>query len=269
MFVTVGDLTLHADRQGPADAPALVLLHSLGTTLHLWDPQMAALRSRYRVVRLDMRGHGLSEGPQGPYSLDDLSDDVIAAVDALGVGSFFVAGVSVGGMIAQHLAAHHPRRVRGIVVVDSSMVTALPAMWHERAAAVRREGLGPQVEQIVSRWVTPAFAADPATQGLRTMLARTTVEGFAGCAEAIAGADLRDSAANVACPALILVGDQDLSTPWQMADDMAAALRGTLRVIPGAAHIPNPERPAELAEMMLTFLDQVSRPLALERGIAQ
>ncbi|NUB04891.1 alpha/beta fold hydrolase [Azospirillum sp. Vi22] len=258
MFIRPRNTNIHIHVQGPQDGPPVLLLHSLGTNHHVWDPQAEVLARRFRVIRPDMRGHGLSEAPPGPYGMEDLADDAFAVLDALGVGRCFVGGVSIGGMIAQTMALKAPHRVGGLVLVDTSMATAVPAMWRERAGQVRASGIAPFADAITARWVTQGFAGSPEMQGLRTMLHQTAAEGFAGCAEALATADLSARVGDIAVPSLVIVGDQDQSTPVAAAQALCAALKGTLVVLPDAAHIPNLEQPARLADTMLRFLSAQS-----------
>lgn len=259
MFLKLGETTFHVDVCGPDDAAVLVLLHSLGTCLQLWDAQAARLSARFRVVRIDMRGHGLSSASREPFSLDDLASDVLAILDRLGVDRFAVAGVSIGGMIAQVLAAAAPERVERAVFVDTSMVTASPSAWRQRAEIIRRKGLSPFVEEIVARWVTSGFQSDATTDVLKTMLLRTSVDGFAHCAEALAEADF-SGVRDRSVPVLVVVGDQDVSTPPEAAQALAEARGGQVIVLPGAAHIPNFERADELSDAIETFLDTNSVP---------
>src|SRR5215212_4391311 len=144
--------------EGPADAPVVVLSNSLGATRGMWDPQVPALAERFRVVTYDTRGHGASPAPQGPYSLDDLVDDVVALLDRLGVGRAHVAGLSLGGMIGMRLAAREPSRVSRLAVLCTS-ATPDPQAFLARARAVRAEGTAPLAPGIVSRWLTPPYAA--------------------------------------------------------------------------------------------------------------
>lgn len=254
MFVTIATGTFHVNIQGPSGVPTLVLLHSLGTNLHLWDPQAEILAGHCRIVQIDLRGHGLSDAPPGSYTMDGLASDVLSILDELGIADFAVAGVSIGGMIAQCLATLAGARVRALLLVDTSLVTSAPEMWRERAEAVRRNGISPLADAIISRWVTTDFLGSAAAAGMRTMLLRTPTEGFAGCAEAIATADLTQRTSAIRLPALIVVGDQDVSTPPDLAEALCSALDGSMKVLVGAAHIPNLEQPQQLAEAMLSFL---------------
>lgn len=142
MFIRPLKLTQHVDVQGPENATTLILLHSLGTDLHLWDLQMPRLTERYRVVRLDIRGHGLSAVNALPFSMSDLADDVISVLDHLKINTFYVAGVSIGGTIAQWIGFKLPERVLGMVIIDTSLVNAAPpSVWRARAEDVFQHGL--------------------------------------------------------------------------------------------------------------------------------
>jgi len=255
MFVKAGDLDVHVQVSGPPGAPALLLLHSLGTTGHIWDAQAEALAHGWRVIRPDLRGHGLTTVTPGPYSIEGLARDALAVLDALGVGRAHVAGISIGGLVAQALAAEAPARVRSLMLLDTALAIPPPATWHERATIVRGQGMAPLVEPVAARWVTPAALQAPFTQGLRAMLRRTDPEGYAGAAEAIAAADLTASTRRLRLPTLILVGDGDQSTPISSAEALRDAIPGArLQVIPDAAHIPTVERPEAVTAAMKAFL---------------
>jgi 3-oxoadipate enol-lactonase/4-carboxymuconolactone decarboxylase len=263
MFISIttpdGPLNVHVRIGGPAGAPVLVLLHSLGTNQGVWDAQAAALGGMFRVVRPDMRGHGLTETTPGPYTMEGLAADVLALMDALGVEQAHVGGISIGGMIAQSLAAMAPERVQSLVLCDTAMTIPTRQSWAERAAAVRAGGMAAVADTVLARWVTPDFLGEPAAFGLRAMLLRTDPEGYAACAEAIGGADLRASTGQLRLPALVLVGDQDVSTPPSSAQALAEAIPGAeLMVLEDAAHIPTVQQPRAVAEAMRGFLAPVA-----------
>jgi 3-oxoadipate enol-lactonase/4-carboxymuconolactone decarboxylase len=259
MIVDAGGLDVHVRIDGPPGAAPLLLLHSLGTSQHVWDAQAEVLAQSFRVIRPDLRGHGLSGLTPGPYSMAGLAQDQLALLDALGVASAHVAGISVGGMIAQAMAHAAPERVRSLLLVDTAMAIPPPETWRERAVLVRAEGVGAVAEAVMGRWVTPGFAAAPQARFLRAQLLRTPAEGYAATAEAIAAADLSAAAAKITLPTLVLVGDQDAATPLSSAEALAAAIAGaTLTVIAGAAHLPTAEKPAEVTAAMLGFLTQPS-----------
>ncbi len=255
MFLRIQDVTVHVQIDGPQVAPALLLLHSLGTDGRVWEPQAAALADRFRVIRPDMRGHGLSGTTAGPGSMARFAQDVVAVLDALGIGQAHVGGLSIGGLVAQQLAATAPARVASLVLADTAMVIPPPGFWRERAAIVRTQGMAAIAEAVVARWVTAASLDAPATQGLRTMLLRTDPEGYAAAAEAIAAADLTASTSRLRVPSLVIVGAEDLATPPDAAAALAAAIPGAQLVrIEGAAHIPTYEQAAAVTAAMYRFL---------------
>ncbi len=255
MFVRVRDLDCHVQLSGAADAPRLVLLHSLGTNLHVWDAQAEALSDSFRVIGPDLRGHGLTSVTPGPYSIAEMAQDVLALLDALEITAAHVAGLSIGGLIAQSLAAQAPERLRSLVLCDTAMSIPPPENWRNRAAAVRRDGMAPVVEGVVARWITDGFQNDVAAHGLRAMLRRTDPEGYAGSAEAIADCDLSATTRQIKLPTLVIVGDQDVATPPAAAEAMRDAIAGaTLIVLPGLSHIPTVQGPDAVTGAMKSFL---------------
>jgi 3-oxoadipate enol-lactonase/4-carboxymuconolactone decarboxylase len=255
MFVRASNLNAHVQIDGPAGAPALLLLHSLGTSLHVWDAPAAVLRADLLVIRPDLRGHGLSEVTKGPYTIDGMAQDMLTLMDALGVEVAHVGGISIGGMIAQAMAAAAPARVASLILVDTAMAIPPPETWQERAGTVRSQGIAAIEEAVMARWVTPGFRASPAAQGLRAMLLRTDPEGYAAAAEAIGAADLSARTPKLRGPALILVGEHDQATPLASADALREALLdSTLEVVPHAAHIPIVEQPEAVTAAIRRFL---------------
>ncbi|CAM3664408.1 alpha/beta fold hydrolase [Xenorhabdus thuongxuanensis] len=255
MFIRPLKLTQHVDVQGPEKATTLILLHSLGTDLHLWDLQMPRLTERYRVVRLDIRGHGLSAVDAQPFSMSDLADDVVAVLDHLKINSFYIAGVSIGGTIAQWIGFKLPKRVLGMVIIDTSLVNAAPpSLWRARAEDVFQHGLEHLENGIISNWVTSKFIDSPETDGLRQMLRRTTVEAFSGCSLAIADTDLT----NMQIPdvrAVVVRGAEDKLTPQDYAQRLANKRNAELHIIPGASHLPNFEQPDALTDEIISFIE--------------
>lgn len=255
MFLRCNGVTVHVQVDGPADAPTLLLLHSLGTDGRVWDPQAAALADRFRVIRPDMRGHGLTGTTPGPGSIAQFAQDALAVLDALGAARAHVGGLSIGGLVAQALAAAAPGRVASLILADTALAIPPPAFWRERAGIVRAQGMTAIAEAVVSRWVTPAALTMPETDGLRAMLLRTDPEGYAAAAEAIAEADLTGSTTHLRLPALVLVGTQDLATPPAAAAALAAAIPGAaLTEISGAAHIPTYEQAEAVTTAIRRFL---------------
>jgi 3-oxoadipate enol-lactonase len=242
---------------GPADAPVVVLSNSLGATRAMWDPQVPALAERYRVVTYDTRGHGASPAPAGPYTLDDLVDDVLALLDRLGAERAHVAGLSLGGMTALRLAAREPRRVHRLAVLCSSAKTE-PQGFLDRAAAARAEGTASFAPTVVSRWLTPGYAAahPDLVAGLEAMVAGADDEGYAACAEVVGGVDLRADLGRISAPTLVVSGGEDPALPPEHQRLIADGIAGAelLTVSPGA-HLANLEQPLQVSAALLGHFD--------------
>lgn len=248
---------------GPADAPVVVLHASLGSSLAMWEPQVAALAERFRVVRYDLRGHGGSPRPPGPYTLADLAADVTTLLDHLGVERAHHVGLSLGGMVTMQLAATAPARVDRIVLCCTAAHLPPAQRWHDRAATVRAEGVRAVADAVVDRWLTDGLTArDPAlVERLLAMVLRTSDEGYAGCCEAIGAMDLRDDVASITAPTLLVVGDQDPATPREHAEVIAAGVADARIVTVGpAAHLANVEQPDAVTRHILTHLDRRGQP---------
>ena len=255
MFVRVEDIDVHLQLSGAAGGEALLLLHSLGTQGAIWEAQATAFAERYRVLRPDFRGHGLTSVTPGPYAVETLTRDMLALLDRLSIAQAHVAGVSLGGLVGQSLATLAPGRVRSLILIDTALSLPPAQTWRDRAAAVRSQGIEPLVEAIVARWVTAESLATPEANGLRAMLRRTDPEGYAAAAEAVGAADLTSGASAIRAPSLVLVGDQDAATPKTSAEALSRAIAGArLEVIQNAAHIPTVERPQEVTASMVRFL---------------
>jgi len=254
-FIEVRGVATHIAVDGPPGAPAVLLIHSLGASLRIWDAQAERLSRGFRVVRFDLRGHGLSEVAAGRCTIEDLADDALAVLDACGIATAHIAGVSIGGMIAQALAARAPARTASLILCDTALALPPPEMWRTRAATVRAEGVAAIADATLARWVTPAFLASPRGRGLRTLLLRTHAEGYAAAAEALGLADLSRSTPELRVPTLVLVGEHDPSTPVAAAEALRDAIPGArLAVIPRAMHLPMVERPDEVNDALLDFL---------------
>jgi len=262
-FIAPRGLNLHIAVDGPPGAPAMLLMHSLGTNLHVWDAQVASLARGLRVVRFDLRGHGLSEAGPGPCTIEDLAADALAVMDACGVAVAHVVGVSMGGMIAQAVAAQAPARVTSLVLCGTAMAIPPPEMWRTRAATVRAEGIAAVADGTLARWVSPAYLTSPTGRGLRAMLLRTDRAGYAAAAEALAIADLSRSTPALRVPALVIVGELDPSTPVATAEALRDAIPGAqLVVIPGTMHLPLVEQPDAVTEAIRGFLTPRDADLA-------
>src|SRR4051794_37977247 len=154
---TASLVPLHHRLDGPADAPLLVLAPSLGTTLDLWEPQLAAFCARFRVLRIDHRGHGESPLPPQGATVELLARDIEALLDGLAVQRASLCGLSLGGAVCLQVAASAPERVDRLVLACTSARFGEQAPWRERARVVRAEGVGAVADEVVGRWFTPGF----------------------------------------------------------------------------------------------------------------
>ncbi|RZQ65830.1 3-oxoadipate enol-lactonase [Amycolatopsis suaedae] len=237
---------LHHVADGPPDAGVLVLGPSIGTDTGLFDAQVAELAGRWRTVRFDLRGHGRSPVPPGPYDVAGLAGDVVELLDGLGVARCHYLGVSLGGAIGQWLAVHHPDRLISLTVCASAARFPNPGSWPARAATVREQGTGAMVASRTGTWFTPEFARrrPDETRRLLDMLRTTPAEGYAACCEAIGTFDIRAGLPHVTVPTLVLAGAEDPATTVDTVREIADAIPGAeFAVVPGAAHLPNAERP--------------------------
>jgi 3-oxoadipate enol-lactonase len=254
--LAIGAAHISYEIDGPADAPVLLLSHSLGTTRDLWQPQLAAFASVYRVVRYDTRGHGQSCVPRGEYALDHLGRDAIAVLDAVGASRAHVVGLSLGGLTAMWLGVHAPDRVDRLVLANTAARIGTPERWDERMAQARAEGMPAIAAAVVGRWFSDGFRArHPETCAhYQRMVASCSAQGYAGCCAVLRDADLRDDIRRITAPTLIIAGEWDVATPLADADLMRTRIsRSTLVTLP-AAHLSSAEQPAAFTDAVLDFL---------------
>lgn len=243
---------------GPEQSSVLVLSNSMGTTLAMWDQQLAALTRHLRVLRYDHRGHGASEAPPGPYRVEELGRDLLGLLDDLGLDRVSFCGLSLGGMVGMWLAAHAPDRIDRLALCCTA-ATVKSEVYLERAAKVRAGGTGSVAAEVADRWFTPAFrrAAPHQVERAVAMLLATSEEGYAGCCEALAAMDLRAGLPAITAPTLVIAGADDLATPPARAEAIVAAIpTARLEVVAGAAHLANIEQPEQLTRLLLDhFID--------------
>jgi 3-oxoadipate enol-lactonase/4-carboxymuconolactone decarboxylase len=259
MFVQLGDIAVHAQVAGPASAPAVLLLNSLSTDLHMWDPQVEVLARHHRVIRMDMRGHGLTGVTAGPYDMALLARDARALLEALGVRRAHVGGCSIGGRIAMQLAMDAPDRVASLMLVDTALQFGTPDIWQQRMATARAGGMAPLADATIARWVRdPSLAS---SRALKRMVLTTDPEGYAGACAALSDCRAEQVIGKLNLPTLIVVGEHDQGTPVAAAEAIRDAIPGSkLHVLSEAAHIPNFERAAALNALMLAHLEPLTRP---------
>ena len=250
---------VHAVVTGREGAPVVLLSNSLGSTHRMWDAQISILETHFQVVRYDTRGHGDSPVPEGPYSIDDLADDVIALMDRLGVERAHLVGLSLGGMTVMRIASRNPERVQRIALLCTGAQLPPSQAWTDRAALVREQGSPAVAGAVVERWFTPGYldTHPDKRSAFEAMIGSTPAEGYAGCCEAIAKLDLREELSTISAPTLAIAGADDPATPPAKLEEIVAAIPGaTLLTVPKSAHLANVEQPDIITPSLIEHLEQ-------------
>ena len=263
MKIKANGIDMSYSLDGPAGAPVVTLSHSLATDFSMWDPQLDALRARYRVLRYDTRGHGGTDVPAGGYTLEQLADDARALLAALGIARTHWVGLSMGGMIGQTIALKSPEIFQSLVLADTS--SRIPAeakpLWQERIATAEKQGMEPLVAPTIARWFTPPFieSRKDVVDRVRQMIRATPPKGYAGCCHAIAALDLTDRLPGVTLPTQIIVGAEDQGTPVAASQAMHERIKGSqLEIIKSASHLSNLEQPEIFTRALVGFLGSLS-----------
>lgn len=256
-FARIEDTVVHFSHRSGHGRPVL-FLNSLGTDFRIWDAVVERLTGDLPLLRMDKRGHGLSE--TGPADMATYAADVAGLMEAQGLSDALVCGVSVGGMIAQELALARPDLVAGLVLSDTGAKIGDDETWDMRLDALRTHGLEAMAEAVLERWFSPGFRGSHTAElaGYRAMLTRTPAEGYGTCCAAIRDTDLRERVGGIAVPAICLAGGADLATPPEVVRDLAARLaEAEYREIAGAGHLPCIEAPDAVAEAITDLLDRL------------
>jgi 3-oxoadipate enol-lactonase len=264
LTIDVRGVALSALVEGKEDGAWVTFAHSLATDATLFDEQAQALAERYRILRFDMRGHGQSAAPPGPYALADLVGDVVGLWDALGIERSHFVGLSIGGMTAFGVALDHPDRLLGLIACDcpADAPEFFRAMWDQRQAIVNAQGVQGVVEPTIQTWFSEAArAANPALiERVRAMIRATSTEGYFGCSDALKRLDYKRRLREIRTPTLMIVGDGDGPHPQEMKA-MAELVPGARLVEIGpAGHLSNLEQAAAFYQALLGFLDDVESP---------
>lgn len=255
-FATRDGVRLYWKLDGTAGKPPVVLLNSIGTDMALWDAAIPHLLPAFRLLRIDMRGHGASDAPDGDYSMKMLADDVLVVMDAAGIGAAAIAGVSLGGMVAMQLALGYPNRVTALALICTSAAMD-PAAWGTRIEMVQTGGTGAIAEMAMGRFLSPSYAArnPEIVESLRRAIKDQSDAGYAGAGAAIRDMTLADRIGTVTCPVLVVTGNLDISTPYAgHGDRLLAALPNARHVELASAHLPPIEAPVPLAAALRGFL---------------
>ena len=261
MRIKTATITTNYELSGPQNAPVVLLSHSLGSNLHMWDPQMTALEAKYQVLRSDTRGHGASDAPGGAYTLDQLVADAVALMDALEIKKVNFVGLSMGGMIGQGLGLKHADRVVRLALCDTSafMPPEAQPIVQERINTALKEGMPALVDSTLARWFTPPYLKKkgPGVDMIRNIFLTSPLAGYIGCTEAIRRLNYIDELARIKTPTLIMVGADDPGTPVAAAQAIHERIAGSrLVVIPSASHLCNIEQAEVFNQNLVEFLSR-------------
>ncbi|WP_311270142.1 3-oxoadipate enol-lactonase [Sphingobium sp. WCS2017Hpa-17] len=257
-FVDRQGTRIHWRTDGEYGAPPIMLLNSIGTDISLWDRVLPFLKPHFQVIRMDMRGHGASDAPEGDYALATFADDAFAVLDMAGIARAHIAGVSLGGMVAMRCALDRPERVTSLSLICTSSAMDR-ATWSARIDTVRRDGTSAIADMAVGRFLSPTFAGQE--EALVKRMTRAIVEqsdaGYAGAACAIRDMNFSDDLGVIVAPTLVVTGTQDISTPYHgHGDRLVSAIGGAAHLALPCAHLPPLEAPEALATALIGFSRQ-------------
>jgi 3-oxoadipate enol-lactonase len=257
-LVFFDDIRLNAEVSGPVGGPAVVLIHALGTNLHIWDEVVALLPKGCRILRFDQRGHGASDVPAPPYAMGTLIRDAERLMEHFGLREAVVIGLSLGGLVAQGLAVKRLDLVRGMVLSNTAAKIGSAEMWRGRIAQMLSEGPEAYAPGAMERMFGRRWQAVEGMERVRDMLLTTDPKGWAGCAAAIAGTDFYTPTAGLTLPTLVIAGVNDGTTPPDLVRETAELILGhRFELMRGAGHLPMVEKPEAYAALIAGFLRDI------------
>ena len=256
-FAELDKLKLHYELTGASGLPVLILSNSLGANLAMWEPQVSVLGSRFRLLRYDTRGHGDSSVPPGPYTIEDLGQDVLRLLDFLEIDQASFCGISMGGSTGQWLGVNASSRIHKLVLANTAAKIGVAEVWNARIETVLKEGLESIVAGTMERWFTAAFRHEhpEIVAGISSTLRSTNLQGYVACCAAIRDADFRAVFRNISVPTLAIAGSQDVVASPQDVQFLAENIPSASYIELSAAHLSNVEVPDAFNSALLGFLD--------------
>ena len=245
--------------EGDSSKPTLMFSNSLGTTRAMWDKQATAFSSSFRILRYDTRGHGRSDAPEGPYTLNRLGKDVVDLLDALEIESVRFCGLSLGGMTGMWLGANAGNRLESLVLCCTSAYLPPADLWSSRIRQVAEHGMASITEAVISRWFTPSYLERSSSDAdtVRDQVVSTSPIGYSGCCAAIRDMDCRSGLSNIDRPCLVISASDDLATPPEHGKLIAAGIsESEYQEIENAAHLVNIEQEGAFNSHVLEFFMQ-------------
>jgi 3-oxoadipate enol-lactonase len=261
MKTKANGIQVNYEMHGKEGAPWLVLSHSLACSVRMWDPQIAALKDKYRILAYDTRGHGATEATKGAYTLELLADDLHFLLQELKIKTTHYCGLSMGGMIGQTFALRYPGVFKTLTLADTTSRYPAEAwpLWQDRIKTAETRGMEPLAQPTLERWFTEPFRkSNPqAVDAIRELIVSTPVAGYAGCCHAIPKINLTARLKEIKCPILVIVGENDPGTPPAMAREIHDNAPGSkLVTLPQAAHLANLEQPDGFSKALGEFLSR-------------
>jgi 3-oxoadipate enol-lactonase len=246
---------LHYQFDGSESAPTVMLSNSLGTNLHMWDPQISVLAEKFRVLRYDSRGHGQSPATPGPYTIDGLGNDAIGLLDALRIEKVLFCGLSLGGVIAQWMGIHAANRVNAIVISNSAAKIGNDEFWNKRIEKLREGGIAPVAGAQVLRWFTARYveAQPQVVEKMKQMFIATPVDAYIATCQALRDSDLRESIQRIRTRTLVISGTHDMVTPPADGKFMASQIPGARYAELNASHLSDIEDSLGFCAAVLQF----------------
>jgi 3-oxoadipate enol-lactonase len=256
-FVALGDARINYLLEGPAGAPVLLFSNSLGTNYSMWNGQAIEFQRKFRILRYDTRGHGESAVTPGPYSIEQLANDVLGLLDELRLDRVHFCGLSLGGMIGMWLGANAPLRLNKLVLCNTAVKIGTAETWNSRIEAVRKDGMKLIASAVIERWFTPAFRTkDPAAvAGTQQILEQTNPEGYAACCAAVRDFDYHGQLRSIRVPTQVISGIHDPATPPADGHYLAEQIPGARYAELNAAHLSNIEDRDRFNHEVATFLN--------------
>jgi 3-oxoadipate enol-lactonase len=255
-MIMLGDVTLHYRVEGDPGGMPVVFANSLGTDFRLWDKVIPMLPDGLKILRFDKRGHGLSSCPGDDYRMEELVDDTERLLQALGFEDCLFVGLSIGGLIAQGLAARQSDLLRAMVISNSATRIGSEQMWRERIENLYTGGVEALADNIMERWFSDRFRQQHGTELLawRNMLTRTPLQGYIGCCKAIATTDFEQTSSALKLPTLVIAGAEDGSAPPEIVRATADLIEGAQYELLDTGHLPCVEQPETYARILGDFI---------------
>lgn len=254
----IGDLCLHYREDGDPSGAPVIFSNSLGTDLRLWDDVIALMPPELRLIRYDMRGHGLSDCPPAPYSMGAMVRDAEILLDTLDVRDAVFVGLSVGGMVAQALAVKRLDQVRALVLSNTGVKLGTKDIWQDRIDMVQSQGLTEMSDMIMQRWFSRSYRKSGAMPPWKRMVETTPADGYAGVCAAIAGTDLITPTSSLRLPTMVIAGSEDAATPPDLVRELAELIPGSrFELMRGTGHLPCAEQPEAFATLLCHFLNTI------------